>query len=188
MTSLRASGASLGSFSEPSEGFLEASWGLLRASWELLSHLWSLVGVLGASGGFAVACCAPYGAVWRVWRAAWTHLGTILKAFSSILNYLRQIWVVFDLTFLTVFTMDSAPGGHFALYFTIKSLNRAENRRRKRCRSKVLGFGLSGTVLGRSGAVCEALKKAPRTYGGTWEFATGVHQGGGLGPARESTS
>ena len=57
--------------------------------------------------------------------------------------------------------MDSAPGGHFALYFTIKSLNRAENRRRKRCRSKVLGFGLSGTVLGRSGAVCEVLKKLP---------------------------
>ena len=36
LTSLRASGASLGGFSEPSEGFLEASWGLLRASWELL--------------------------------------------------------------------------------------------------------------------------------------------------------
>ena len=73
--------------------------------------------------------------------------------------------VVFDLTFLIVFTMDSAPGGHFALYFRMKSLNRVENRRRKRCRSKVLGFGLSGAVLGRSGPVCEALKKVPRTYG-----------------------
>ena len=64
---------------------------------------------------------------------------------------------------MTVFKMDSAPGGHFALYFT---LNRDENRRRKRCRSKVLGFELSGTVLGRSGTVCEALKKVPRTYDG----------------------
>ena len=35
-------GASLGSFSEPSEGFLEASWGLLRASWELLRAFWEL--------------------------------------------------------------------------------------------------------------------------------------------------
>ena len=40
--------------------------------------------------------------------------------------------------------MDSAPGGHFALYFTIKSLNCAESRRRKHNRSKVLGFGASG--------------------------------------------
>ena len=79
---------------------------------------------------------------------------------------------------MTVFKMDSAPGGHFALYFMIKSLNRAENRRRKRCRSKVLGFELSGTVLGRSGTVCEALKKVPRTYDGAWQFAGGVHQGG----------
>ena len=141
-----------------------------------------MVGVLGASGGFAAACCAPYGAVWRVWRAAWTHLGTILKAFSSILNYLRQILVVFDLTFLTVFMMDSAPGGHFALYFTIKSLNRAENRRRKRCRSKVLGLGLSGTALGRSGPVFGALKKAPRAYGTVWQFTTGLMQGGVWGP------
>ena len=109
-------------------------------------------------------------------------LGTILKAFSNILNYLRQIWVVFDLTFMTVFTMDSAPGGNFALYFTMKSLNRAENRRRKRCRSKVLGFGLSGTVWGRSGAVFEALKKAPRTYGTPWQFASPLHQGGVRGP------
>ena len=74
--------------------------------------------------------------------------------------------MVFDLTFLTVFTMDSAPEGHFALYFRRKSLNRAENRRRKRNRSKVLGFGASGRVVERSEAVFGALKKAPRTYGG----------------------
>ena len=61
--------------------------------------------------------------------------------------------------------MDSVPGGHFELYFMINSLNRAENRRRKRCHSRVLGFGLSGTVWGRSGAVSGTLKKVPRTYG-----------------------
>ena len=42
LTSLQASGASRGGFSEPSEGFLEASWGLLRASWELLRASWEL--------------------------------------------------------------------------------------------------------------------------------------------------
>ena len=87
--------------------------------------------------------------------------------------------------------MDSAPGGHFALYFMIESLNRAENRRRKRNRSKVLGFGASGPVLKRSEAVFGALKKAPRTYGtlsglmqgGIWgQFAGPLHQGGVWGP------
>ena len=74
--------------------------------------------------------------------------------------------MVFGLAFLTVFAMDSAAGGHFALYFIIKSLHHAENRRRKRCRSQVLGLGVSGTVLELIGAFFEALKKAPRTYEG----------------------
>ena len=73
--------------------------------------------------------------------------------------------MVFGLAFLTVFTIDSGPGGHFALHFKIKSFNRAENRRRKNCRSKVLGFGFSGTVLGLSGAVFEAVNKVPRAPG-----------------------
>ena len=68
------------------------------------------------------------------------------------------------------------------MYFTRKSLNRVENRRRKRCRSKVLGFGASGRVLERSEAVFGALKKAPRTYDTVWEFTSGLMQGGVWGP------
>ena len=71
------------------------------------------------------------------------------------------------------------------MHFIIKSLNRAENRRRKRNRSKVLGFGASGPVLERSGAVFIPFKKAPRAYGTLWELTAPLMQGGGLGPARE---
>ena len=49
--------------------------------------------------------------------------------------------MVFGLAILSVFTRDSASGGHFTSVFTIKSLNRVEKRVWKHGSSKALVLG-----------------------------------------------
>ena len=105
----------------------------------------------------------------------WRSFRTVFYSTSSLAHFLAVHSACAGAVF-------RAHGVHFALHFTIKSLNRAENRRRKRNRSKVLGFGASEPVLERSGAVFVPLKKAPRTYESVWQFTTGLMQGGVWGP------
>ena len=63
-------------------------------------------------------------------------------------------------------------GKYLTSHYTVKLINRIENRFPKRRRHKMLGFG-------RPGATPETLKKVAKTsYDTAWEFADGAMQGG----------